>query len=98
MDDYVVSLIRTWVPVAVGAGLTWLAAETGLVLDEDAGAAASTLAVALVIALYYAIARAIEQRWPRVGRIMLALGLRRTPRYETVPRLAGQAPRPRAEG
>ncbi|MEW2352258.1 hypothetical protein [Spirillospora sp. NPDC029432] len=108
MDDYVVSLIRTWVPVAVGAGLTWLAAETGLVLDEDAGAAASTLAVALVIALYYAAARAIEQRWPRVGRIMLALGLRRTPRYETVAKAvkaagkaaadAGKAPSPRPEG
>ncbi|MFD0854442.1 hypothetical protein ACFQ07_19560, partial [Actinomadura adrarensis] len=75
MNDYVVSLIRTWVPLAVGSALTWLATETGIVLDEQTGAMANTVAVALVTAAYYTGARAIEQRWPRTGRALLTLGL-----------------------
>lgn len=75
MNDYVVSLIRTWVPVAVGAAITWLATEAGIVLDDNTSAIATTAAVAFVTAVYYAAGRAIEQKWPRVGRIMLALGL-----------------------
>ncbi|XVQ12117.1 hypothetical protein ACQP1W_05925 [Spirillospora sp. CA-255316] len=99
MNDYVVSLIRTWVPVAVGAALTWLATEAGIVLDDNTSAMATTVAVAFVTAAYYAAARAIEQRWPKVGRIMLALGLTgaRTPAYQTPtpptpPQAAPQAP------
>ncbi|GAA2450782.1 hypothetical protein GCM10010191_80990 [Actinomadura vinacea] len=85
MNDYVVSLIRTWVPVAVGAALTWLATKAGIVLDDDTSAMATTVAVGFVTATYYAAARAIEQKWPKVGRIMLALGLTgaRTPAYQT---------------
>ncbi|MFC5747140.1 hypothetical protein [Actinomadura rugatobispora] len=95
MNDYVVSLIRTWVPVAVGAALTWLATEAGIVLDDDTSATATAAAVAVVTAAYYAAARAIEQKWPKVGRIMLALGLTgaRTPAYQpTTP--ATPAPQP----
>ena len=75
MNDYVVSLIRTWVPVAVGAALTWLATEAGIVLDDETGAMATAVAITLVTAAYYAGARAIEQKWPKAGRILLALGL-----------------------
>jgi hypothetical protein len=84
MNDYVVSLIRTWVPLGVGSGLTWLATETGIVLDEQTSTLATTGAVALVTALYYTGARAVEQRWPRTGRALLALGLTgpRTPAYQ----------------
>lgn len=81
MDDYVVSIIRTWVPVAVGTALTWLARELGIVLDKDTSAMATAVAVALVIAVYYAAARAVEQRWPAVGRVLVALGLRKSPQY-----------------
>ncbi|MFI6516553.1 hypothetical protein ACIBF1_13425 [Spirillospora sp. NPDC050679] len=83
MDDYVVSLIRTWVPVAIGALVTWLATETGIVLDESTSAPLTVAAVGIVTAVYYALARLVEQRWPAVGRILVALGLagRRTPVY-----------------
>jgi hypothetical protein len=84
MNDYVVSLIRTWVPLAVGSALTWLATRTGIVLDEQTSTMANTLAVGLVTAVYYTAARAVEQRWPRTGRALLALGLTgpRTPAYQ----------------
>jgi hypothetical protein len=81
MNDYLVSLIRTYVPLAVGAALTWLAANLGVVIDKDTGALAVAAAVGIVTAVYYALARAIEGRWPQLGHVLLALGLRREPMY-----------------
>jgi hypothetical protein len=34
---------------------------------------------AVVIGAYYAVARAIEERYPQAGRFLVALGLRRVP-------------------
>jgi len=75
MHAYVTSLIRTYVPVWVGIGLTWLASRLGIVLDDDLSAGAAVVSVGLVIAVYYALARAAEERWPGLGRLLLALGL-----------------------
>jgi hypothetical protein len=91
LNDYIVSLIRTVVPVGVGAGLAWLARETGIVLDEETGAMATVVAVALCIGAYYALARAVEQRWPGLGRVLVALGAGSAPAY------APKAMRGRAE-
>jgi hypothetical protein len=74
---YVESLIRTWVPVAVGAVLTWLATKVGIVLDEQSSVMAVTVSAALVTAAYYAVSRAVEQRWPAVGRVLVSLGIAR---------------------
>ena len=82
MNDYVLSLIRTWTPVGVGLALTWLARELGVVLDEDTGAMASTVAVAVVTAAWYALARALEAVDPRIGRVLLALGAGSAPTYQ----------------
>jgi hypothetical protein len=79
VNDYIVSLIRTWVPVAVGGALTWLASRTGIVLDENTSAMAATVAVALVTTAYYTAARSLEQKWPRLGRALLTLGLTKAP-------------------
>jgi hypothetical protein len=85
--DYFTSLIRTWVPIGIGAVLTFLASRFGIVLDEATGTAAVLACVGIVTALYYAIARVVEARWPALGRILLALGLTRaTPEYYTAPR------------
>lgn len=78
MNDYVISLIRTWVPVGVGLVITWLARKLGVVLDEDTSAAASAVAAAVVTAVYYAAARALESRWPALG---VLLGAPKTPSY-----------------
>jgi hypothetical protein len=85
MNDYAVSLIRTWVPVGVGFALTWLAREAGIVLDESTGAMATAVAVAVVTGVYYALARAVESQWPGVGRVLVALGAAKAPTYPQAP-------------
>jgi len=78
LNDGVVSLIRTYVPLAVGVAVTYLAQTLGVVLDEDTSATASSAAVAIVTAVYYAAARALESRWPALG---VLLGAARAPSY-----------------
>lgn len=76
MSDIAVSIIRTVVPAAVGALLTWLADRLGIVdLDIDGAVAIVTT---IVIAAYYAGARALEARNPTLG---VLLGSRQAPTY-----------------
>ena len=78
MHDQIISLIRTYVPVAVGAFLTYLAVRFGVVVPEDVSTGLTTGLVGLVSALYYAVARALEQRWPWLGWL---LGVPKQPTY-----------------
>lgn len=78
MSDQFVSIIRTYVPLGVGALLTWLGVRFGVVVPEDASAALTAGLVALVSALYYTVARALEARWPWFG---VFLGATRQPSY-----------------
>lgn len=59
--DTVTSLIRTWVPIAVGAVVAWAAESTHTVLPAGASAATGTLVAALLAGAYYALARVLEQ-------------------------------------
>lgn len=81
MNDYFVSLIRTWVPVAVGAVVTWLAATLGIVLDDDTSKGLLVVATGVVIAVYYAVARLVERQWPGLGKVLVALGVAKAPVY-----------------
>ena len=78
MTDYVKSLVRTYVPVAVGAVAIWLA-TIGVTIDSDTKAAIIAAVTGLAIAVYYAIARALEGRWPALGGL---LGVRGSPQYD----------------
>lgn len=78
-NDFLISVIRTAVPVAVGAVLAWLASRAGIILDADSSAALTTSAVAVAVSVYYALARALETRWPWLG---VLLGRRAKPVYE----------------
>lgn len=78
MSDYLVSLVRTWVPTVVGAVISWLA-TLGLELGAEAEVGLVTFLTALCIAVYYALVRALETRWPALGRL---LGAKRAPVYE----------------
>lgn len=80
MGDQVVSLIRTWVPIGVGAALTWLASLLGVGLDANASAGFTAVVVALVSGAYYLLVRLAERRWPWVG---VLLGTPRPPTYQT---------------
>lgn len=78
MSDQIVSLIRTYVPIAVGAFLTWLAATLDVAVPEEASTGLIIGLTGLVAALYYAVARVLEQRWPWLS---VLLGSRKQPAY-----------------
>lgn len=75
MSDYAISIIRTTVPTLVGAVLAWLGSISifhplisGLTTDQKAGVV--TAITGILIALYYAIVRAVEQRVPGIGVLL----------------------------
>ncbi|MEO3787645.1 hypothetical protein ABGB12_30335 [Actinocorallia sp. B10E7] len=71
-------LVRTFVPVAAGVLLTRVASY-GLELPE---AAVTDVLTVLVTAAYYALARLLERRAPRLGRALVSASLTsRTPVY-----------------
>src|SRR5690606_27158965 len=72
------SIVRTGVAKVVGA-LVGLALAVGVVVPVDMSEhliAVVTVAVVGVVELaYYVVGRAIEQRWPLAGRLLLSAGL-----------------------
>ena len=78
MNDYLVSLIRTWVPAGIGALAAW-GATYGVEIStgEQAGLVAGLTAAST--ATYYALVRAGENRFPWLGYL---LGSKRTPVYD----------------
>lgn len=75
MNNYIVSHIRTFVPILVGTVVTGLT-TWGIDVDTTGWVAAITGAS---IALYYAIVRAAAERWPMVG---IFLGVNQAPSYD----------------
>lgn len=69
MNDLAVSLIRTWVPVGVGAVLSWLITLGANISPADQAGAVAAL-TALCIAVYYAAVRAAERKWPAAGVLL----------------------------
>jgi len=69
MSNTVVSFIRTYVPVAVGALISWLVAHD-VVLDEEAQTGLTIGLTGLVIGLYYLVARILERKWPLFGFLL----------------------------
>ena len=76
MNDTIVSFIRTYTPVVVGAVLSYLARH-GFEIQVNPVAAS-----AFVIAVYYALARFLEKRWPVFGWL---LGTPKEPAYQGTP-------------
>lgn len=64
------SLIRTVVPIVVGAVVGWLATR-GVEVDS---ASLIPAVDAVAAAAYYALVRAAEQRWPALGWLLGAPG------------------------
>lgn len=77
MNNYAISLIRTWVPIIVGAVASWLLAR-GLKLDAQTQAGLIAGLTALLSGGYYAIVRGLETKFPWMGAL---LGHRATPVY-----------------
>lgn len=77
LNDTFIGLIRTWVPIAVGAVIAWLA-TAGLQLDKETQAAAVVALTGLIQAAYYTVVRLLENKYPAVGWL---LGKAKTPTY-----------------
>lgn len=82
MSNFIVSTIRTLVPIALGGAATWVARKTGFILNEDIEAQAAVIVTGGVIAAYYVLVHALEQRWPKIG---LLLGRDTLPYYDGGP-------------
>lgn len=81
------SIIRTWVPIALGSGLSWLSLHFEWLGLPGRPSTTFTLTVtALVIAGYYALARLVERKWPKFGKWLVALNLVRTAPVYVTPR------------
>lgn len=78
MNNLITSLIRTYTPIIVGAIIAFLAAK-GLSIDSETQAAAVIAFTGLIQAAYYSIVRLIEQKFPKIGGILL--GKTSTPVY-----------------
>lgn len=76
--DYLQSLVRTYVPIAVGALVSWLA-SFGLDVGGDAEIGLTLFLGSVVMGLYYLLARTLEARWPALGGFLL--GSTRKPVY-----------------
>ncbi len=78
LRDYLIAQVRTYVPVGVGALITWL-----LSLGIDVGAQAQvgliTFGTAFVIGAYYTAASALQRKWPALGTVLL--GSSKAPSY-----------------
>lgn len=78
MNNFATSLIRTYVPTAVGALATFLLVR-GIELDVQAQLGLVTFLTALLQGAYYLAARLIERRYPEAGKYLLGSG--KTPDY-----------------
>jgi hypothetical protein len=63
------SIIRTYVPIGVGALVSWFL-TIGLNIDADGQAGLIVFMTGLSQAVYYAAVRALETRWPGVGVLL----------------------------
>jgi hypothetical protein len=82
MTEFVLSLIRTWVPIGVGALIAWLA-SIGIDAGDQASVGLTVAGTAIITGLYYLIVRTLESRFPWFG---VLLGAPRTPaRYTPGP-------------
>ena len=77
-----ISYIRTWVPIAIGSFLSWLALHYDVVVDEDASQSLAVGVTALASALYYGVARLLEKVNPIFGYF---LGVPKQPVYADGP-------------
>ena len=67
VGNVIVANIRTFVPIAVGAALTWVASKLGIVVDDNTKMTAAALAVLIVTSVWYGVVHWVEQKWPSVG-------------------------------
>jgi len=78
MNNYFTSLIRTVVPIVVGALVTWLV-TLGVQIDAETQTGLIVGLTGLLTAVYYTVVRLLEKKWPKLG---ILLGKATTPDYK----------------
>lgn len=81
MNDFAVSLIRTNVPIVVGAFIAWMI-SLGITVPEGSEEPLIVALTAALIAGYYFLVRLLEKKWPAFGFL---LGTRKEPAYPVAP-------------
>lgn len=69
MTNFVTSLIRTYVPIIVGAIVSYLL-TLGIELDADSQAGLIVAMTGILQAIYYFIARILEKKFPQFGVLL----------------------------
>jgi hypothetical protein len=77
MNNLVTSLIRTYVPIAVGALASYLLTK-GIEVDANAQLGLVTFLTAVLQGVYYLVARLLERANPKLG---VLLGSTKKPDY-----------------
>ena len=70
MNPLAINMIRTYVPVLVGAVASYLVAH-GVHVQPDQAAWAVASMTGVFTAAYYTIVRVLEERWPWIGTMLL---------------------------
>lgn len=78
MNAALIAVIRTIVPMGVGAIASWLLVTFGLHVTDDQQAQLVVLGTFLLQAFYYMVVKWLEARWPRLG---VLLGIPKAPVY-----------------
>ena len=77
MNNFVISQIRTYTPILVGALVSWLI-TLGVTLDAQTQASLIIALTGVLQGLYYFIIRLLEKKWPKIG---VLLGFATIPEY-----------------
>ena len=70
MTNFAISLIRTYVPIAVGTFISFLFVQFGLTLDGEIALQLTAGLTGLVIGAYYLVARLLERKFPALGVLL----------------------------
>ena len=77
MTNYVTRLVRTYVPIIVGAFAAWLL-TIGIEIDSDTQAGIIVALTGLLQAVYYTLVTLIAKKFPKLE---VLLGSKQTPEY-----------------
>jgi hypothetical protein len=80
MSNFIISQIRTYVPIIVGAFVSWLTLK-GIELDPETQSGLIVALTGTLQAAYYFIVRIVEKKYPKAG---ILLGSATKPVYKEV--------------
>lgn len=87
--DFVLSVIRTYVPLLVGGGLTWVGNALGVEITQEMTAGTAGMLVLVISGLYYLVARGLESRWPWLSILLATPPKTAAPHYENSKTIRG---------